>query len=241
VGTAFKAPTFLETFSSAFSTGNPALDPERARSWELWAEQIVSPGRLTLTAAWFQQRFRDLIQYAFQPDPQLPNYFNVAEASARGLELEAVATPAGGFHLRASTTLLRTRVEDAGFDSGEGATFVEGKRLLRRPSVSSLLALRATRWPRVAVDLAATYTGERDDRDFSSFPATPVSLRGYVRVDAAASIRLTRATGDGFSSTVLLRADNLLGERYEDVYAFEAPRRLVTAGLRIERGPNRER
>jgi vitamin B12 transporter len=236
LGSAFKAPTFLETFSSAFSTGNPALRPERARSWEVWAEQVVAPARLTFTAAWFQQRFHDLIQYTFQPDPQAPNYFNVAGASSRGLELEAVARPVTGVSARASTTLLRTRVEDAGFDTGDGATFVQGRRLLRRPSVSSAVGVQVTRWPRVVIDAAVSHVGERDDRDFSTFPATPVTLDGYMRVDAAASVQLGEANGAGVSSNLILRADNLLGERYEDVHAFAAPRRIITVGLRLERG-----
>ena len=235
IGTAFKAPTFLETFSSAFSTGNPALVPERARSWELGAEQVFSPGRLTLTAAWFQQQFHDLIQYTFQVDPSAPNYFNVAAASARGLELEVIGQPASGIQARASTTFLRTRVEDAGFDSGEGATFVEGQPLLRRPAVSATLALRATRSPRVTFDVSATYVGARDDRDFSTFPATPIELEGYVRVDAAAAYRIGEATGSGIATTLLLRADNLLGEEYQEVFAFPAPKRVVTIGLRMER------
>jgi vitamin B12 transporter len=236
LGTAFKAPTFFETFSSAFSSGNPALRPERARSWEVWAEQVVAPGRMSLSAAWYQQHFRDLIQYTFQPDPRQPNYFNVAEASSRGLELEAKARAFTGVSARVSATLLRTRVEDAGFDTGDGATFVEGRRLLRRPSAGGALAVRVTRWPRVVIDAAVHHVGKRDDRDFSTFPATPVTLDRYLRVDAAASIRLDDANGAGVSSTLILRADNLLGERYQDVYAFAAPRRIVTVGLRVERG-----
>jgi hypothetical protein len=57
-----------------------------------------------------------------------------------------------------------------------------------------------------------------------------------MRVDAAASIRLDGASGAGVSPTLILRADNLFGERYEDVYAFAAPRRIITVGLRVERG-----
>jgi vitamin B12 transporter len=238
LGTAFKAPTFLETFSSAFATGNPELVPERARSWELAAEQVVSP-RLTVSATWFQQQFQDLIQYTFQLDPQEPNYFNVAAASARGLELQATAEVASGIRADASTTLLRTRVEDAGFDSGEGATFVEGQRLLRRPGVSGTLAIHAARSPRVTLDLSATYVGERDDRDFSTFPATPVTLDGYVRVDAAAAFHLRAASGSGVATTLLLRADNLFDARYEAVFGFPAARRMWTVGLRIERGGTR--
>jgi len=56
VGTGFKEPTFFENFAHGFVTGNPALDPERSRSWELGMER----GAVALT--YFNQRFRDLIE-----------------------------------------------------------------------------------------------------------------------------------------------------------------------------------
>jgi hypothetical protein len=43
--------------------------------------------------------------------------------------------------VEATTTLLSTRVDDAGLQSGEDATFVEGNRLLRRPPIVSTVSL----------------------------------------------------------------------------------------------------
>jgi outer membrane receptor protein involved in Fe transport len=45
VGTAFKAPTFFETFATGFVTGNPDLKPEHSRSWEAGIEQTLAGGR----------------------------------------------------------------------------------------------------------------------------------------------------------------------------------------------------
>src|SRR5688572_812686 len=135
VGTAFKAPTFLEHFTTAFTTGNAALDPERSTSWEAGIERSLAGERLVLGATWFDQRFRDLIQYTFR-GPLDPNYFNVAAARASGLELEARMT-AGALSATVGYTHLRTRVDGAGFDEGAGATFVHGARLLRRPAQSA--------------------------------------------------------------------------------------------------------
>src|SRR5690348_8478530 len=55
-GSAFKEPTFDEQFSTGFTEGNPALNPERSRSWELGAEQSLLANRLTLAATYFDQR-----------------------------------------------------------------------------------------------------------------------------------------------------------------------------------------
>ncbi|MFN8581291.1 MAG: TonB-dependent receptor [Gemmatimonadaceae bacterium] len=82
-GNAFKAPTFLEQFNTAFSVGNQQLVPERSRGGEVGITQSAANGRVTAAATVFDQRFRDLIQYTYV-DEVSPNYFNVAAASARG-------------------------------------------------------------------------------------------------------------------------------------------------------------
>jgi vitamin B12 transporter len=207
------------------------LNPERSRSWEVGAEQDIVPGRLVLSATWFDQRFRDLIQYTFGA-PGTPNYFNVAAASARGLELVAFARPADGIRASASATLLRTRVDDSGFDSGDGATFVQGRRLLRRPPVSGTLDVGVTRWTRATVDATLAYVGSRDDRDFSDFPAKPVVLPAHRRVDVGGEYRLA-GTPQAGAAMLLVRLENVLGEAYQEVFNFPSPGRSLSVGLRL--------
>ncbi len=231
IGGAFKAPSFFETFSSAFSIGNPGLHPERSRSWELTAGQEIAGGRFTVSSTWFDQMFRDLIQYTYQA-PDLPNYFNVAAASARGLELEASGGVMDGVHVRASATLLRSRVDDAGFDTGAGATFVRGERLLRRPPLSGALEVAASQWRRATFDATLLYTGRRDDRDFSAFPALPVVLDAYTRVDIASVVPLRHAS-DGTAVALQIRLENVLGAGYQDVYNFPSPGRALSVGVQV--------
>ena len=229
-GSAFKAPTFFESFNTAFSTGNPDLDPERSQSWEAGVRQVANGGRLTMAATWFDQRFRDMIQYAFL-SPDQPNYFNVAAASARGLELEATARMSSLVRVGATTTLLRTRVDDAGLQTGDDATFVEGNRLLRRPSVLSTGTVALDFSGGTTLDMAVTYTGERDDRDFATFPATPVVLPSWTRVDLGfvrpLSFGWTRARLD-----LLVRVENLFGSNYEEIVNYPAAGRSLTIGMR---------
>src|SRR4029079_7875243 len=82
-GTAFKEPSFLEVFNTAFTKGNADLRPERSFGWEIGAD--ASPARwLTVSATALDQRFRDMIQYKEQPFGSAAlNYFNVARATAR--------------------------------------------------------------------------------------------------------------------------------------------------------------
>jgi len=228
-GTAFKAPTFFESFNTAFSTGNADLDPERSQSWEAGLRHVTPGGLLTMAATWFDQRFRDMIQYAFI-SPEQPNYFNVAAASSRGLELEATIAPTPRLRVAATTTLLRTRVDDAGLQAGESATFVEGNRLLRRPGVMATGAVAIDLPGRTTADALLTWTGKRDDRDFGAFPAEPVVLPAWSRLD----LGFTRPIVQDWSGArfeLQVRLENVLGAGYEEIANYPAPGRSLTIGL----------
>lgn len=229
-GNAFKAPTFFESFRSAFSIGNPSLDPERSRSWEVGLRHEAWDGRLALGATWFDQRFRDLIQYTFAGDGQ-PNYFNIARASARGLELDGAMMFSSRLRAFGTATLLRTRVDDAGFESGEGAVFVRGERLLRRPAQVVALGVSADLSARTTLDLATRFTGARDDRSFATYPASPVRLRRYTRLDLGATRALV-SRGEGTRVDLHARIENVLGARYREVANFPVPGRTLAVGVR---------
>lgn len=230
-GSAFKAPTFLEEFNTAFTVGNASLRPERSRSAEIGVTQHVASGRAEVSATWFTQRFRDLIQYSFV-GPTTPNYFNVAAASARGLELEGHSRIGAATQLGLTLTFLRTRVDDAGFDRGQEATFVQGNRLLRRPSVTGTLAASSRLTSRLTIDGRLLVVGSRDDRDFSGFPAKPVVLESYRRLDGGLAYHLTSEVLRGPSLTLYVRGENILGTRYQEITNFAAPQRTLTLGIR---------
>lgn len=231
-GSAFKEPTFDEQFATGFAEGNPALNPERARSWEVGAEQALFRDRLTLGATYFDQRFRDLVQYASTP-PGQPDYFNVAAANASGVELEArLPSIAGALDMTANYTYLHTRVIDAGFDSTADALFVQGNRLLRRPThlASVHLGYHAAR--HATLGATASYVGRRDDRDFSSFPATPVELPAYTKLDLSAELPLVTHHLATPALTLTARVDNVFNTQYQGVYGFRVPGRVVLVGVR---------
>ena len=237
-GTGIKEPTFFETYAAGFTRGNPDLEPEHSTSFEAGLDQDLGGGaRLSLTG--FSQSYRDLIQYTFSPPTRGgPNYHNVARARSRGVEAEGVVD-AGPLQLTANYTWLDTEVEDAGFHEGEGATFVAGEPLLRRPkhTAGASASVQVASAARFVVGLRRT--GERADRDFSTFPATPVTLSAYTVVDLAAEIEVVgaRAGRPGFELTV--RAENLMGAAYEEVWGFAAPGRGVYVGGRVVVGGGR--
>ncbi len=226
-GTSFKAPGMLEQFATAFTAGNRDLRPERGRVTEMGVTYAPG-GALEWSATAFRQRFQDLIQYTFRDAG--PDYFNVARARSDGVEVTGRWRVDGAWHLDVMSTWLATEVLDAGFDSGEGAVFVAGNRLLRRPSNTASVGATYTPSAVWSGNVTITRIGARDDRDFSTFPAAPRTLAPWARVDFAAS----RDIGRGL--VALVRVENLLGHTYQEVYGFAAPRRVVTAGVRVTRG-----
>ncbi len=232
IGRSFKAPTFFENFGTGF--GNPDLNPERSLSWEVGLEQKLADGRLTLRGAYFDQSFDDLIQFTFAPAPGMPNFENIAEAKASGVEIEANVVPVADFVVGANFTYLDTDVIDAGFDSGDGATFVEGKRLLRRPSTTLNLTAMYRGWDRGVISAVVNHVGDRDDRDFATFPATPVVLPAYTTMDLAAQIGVFSQQTD-LGLTWTLRVENVFDKTYVEVFGFPARGRTIFVGGRVGR------
>jgi len=224
LGRGIKEPTFFENHATGFATGNPDLRPERSLGWEMGVERDLARGRLAAT--YFAQTFEDLIQYTATPAAEGdPNFYNVAEARSRGVELAADAR-LRGWTLSAAWTWLDTRVTNAGFESGPGASFVEGGRLLRRPERSGSARV-AYAWMRGTLSVNLLHVGSREDRDFSQFPAGAVRLPAYSIISVGGQLRLTERL------VVTVRGENLGNRDYEEVYGFSAPGRGVYAGLRF--------
>ncbi len=236
-GTAFKEPTFLENFSTGFVTGNPDLDPETSESWEAGVEQVVADGALALEAVWFDQSFEDLIQFtASPPESGGPNFFNVAAAGARGLEVTAGLRTGGPFRGDLSWTWTDSEVEDAGFASGSDASFVEGEPLLRRPAHRVTATAAWAPGGGRSARLEAAWVGERDDRDFTASPPRRLALDDYLRLDLSARWPLLE-DGDGRSSlAATLRVDNVLDAGYEEVFNFPARGRSLFVGAEAALG-----
>lgn len=229
LGKGMKEPTFLEIHSSGFSVGNPDLEPEVSLVWEAGLEQAVGKNGTRITLTWFDQRLEDLIQYTFiPPEPGGPNYYNVAEARSRGLEVTA-QVPYGRLLLSGGYTYLDTEVMDAGFDEGDGATFVEGEPLIRRPEhqvgVKALLSME-----RGNLSADVRIRGERWDRDFGSWPAAPVKLSRYTLLGVAADLGILEQSGTRPGFHLQLRVENLLDRRYQEVFGFRAPGRTFLVG-----------
>ncbi len=233
-GTAFKTPTLEETYgNTAYSIGNPDLTPERSESWEIGVEQALLAGRVSLGAVWFDQRFRDLVQYG-DVSPGASTYYNVASATSKGMELTGSFRPSNRVAFRGSYTFLRTEVTDPGFNSGTGDVFVKGAELIRRPARQGAVEGTWLAVGRARMSGGVTFVGKRTDVDFGPFPSVRKELPSYALVDLGADIEVLGSRGAGKTPTVAvtLRAENVLDKRYDTVVGFPGRGRTLLAGVR---------
>lgn len=227
-GNAFREPSFAENYSTGFVTGNPDLEPERTTSWDVGIEQGLLTQRVRLAVTGFSQRFVNMIDYEPTAAACGYSYCNVAEARAEGIESQLEGRVVGPWWFGVGATFLETEVLEPGFDNTSGGLYKKGESLIRRPErkASANLSYRGSALSASAHLLAV---GVREDRDFRSFPSTPVTLPSYERLDLGAAYHLP---APAHQHTLSLSVENLTNAYYENVFNFLTPRRTVTLGVR---------
>ncbi len=213
VGTAFKEPAFAEVFNTSFTRGNAALEPERSRSVEVGVEQEVVSESSTISVTWFDQRFRDRVDFiSFPPDSAVFGTFaNIGEAFATGIEVEARVGTSRGLGLSASYAYLETEIIEDQFER-------VGQRLLRRPMHS---ATATASYANAGGSVAATLhrVGSRHDVGY-------VRLPWYTTLDLAGELRVARRRAGEVALT--LRLENALDEGYEAILELSGARKNTT-------------
>lgn len=219
VGTAFKEPAFAEVFNTSFTRGNAALEPERARSIELSVEQEILSEGSSIALTWFEQRFRDRVDFiSFPPDSAVFGTFtNIGAAAASGLEVEARVGTSRGLGLSTSYAYLETEITDDSFQR-------VGQRLLRRP-MHSATATASYASDRGSVAATVHRVGSRHDVGY-------VRLPWYTTVDLGGELRIVRRRAA--EGALTLRLENALDEGYEAILNYRAPGRTLLVGGRME-------
>jgi len=203
-GEAFRQPSVGELYFP-FS-GNPGLDAETSRSWELGVTRWFG-SRLRIDLDGFWTSLDNLIEYDFATN----TFANVATAKIKGAEAGVLWSVAKGLDVRAQATWLDTRGDD-------------GRSLLRRPRWSGALTLAGRLGRRLRLDLTVAVIGRRADVDPVTF--TRSAAAGAATADLALAWRVTP------HADLTLRAINLLDRRYQEVLGYPAPRQRIIGGLR---------
>ena len=221
LGTGFKEPTFFENFAQGFVTGNPDLKPERSTSWEAGVDRSLAGGRWTLGATFFDQHFRDLIDFTGS------TYFNVPGANSRGVELDVNGMVTPAFVVAVRYTFLHTNVSTGGADSSADALFVPGQPLLRRPAHSFAPEVGMHLGGQTRLILGVRWVGRRDDLDFNQpVGSRRVTLDPYTHVNVAAEYTLSWIQ---FTAKV----ENAFDDRSPEIAAFKPRGRTVLLGGRV--------
>lgn len=234
-GEGIKEPRFDQSFgTNPCFPGNPNLRPEHSRTFNAGLDQRLASDRLRLSANFFQNRFRDIVSFAFGQLPGTPpsfcgiffgSFFNTDAARARGFDLVVEARPAHWLTVSGNYTYDASHVLQApnAFDPAS----MPGNRLLRRPVHSGNLAFNAA-FRRMSWNLYAYFTGRRTDSTFLA--PTVASTAGYARFDFTARYGLRR------NWSVFGRIENLFDKQYQEALGFPALGRDYRLGMKYTIG-----
>src|SRR4029077_2154597 len=145
-------------FELAF-TNNPALRPERTRSFDAGIEQKLGK-LLTVDGTYFYNRYYDLIVTLGGSLATLSHYQsdNLANSRAQGAEFSARLRPARWGLVTGSYTLLGTRILSLDGSDQAPLPFAVGQQLTRRPENSGNVVATFTHG-RLAADLSGYFRG----------------------------------------------------------------------------------
>ncbi|MEE2566507.1 TonB-dependent receptor [Hyphobacterium marinum] len=213
IGEGVKNPGVFELFGffPGFFSGNPNLVPERSRGWEIGWDQELADASLSVT--WFEARLEDEIFTDFGVNPATARN-RTGESRRSGLEISGEWQAARDLKVTGSAAFLKSEEN--------------GVAEIRRPEQTASLAIF---WePRnspLSLAVSADHVGDRTDTDFGTFQT--VTLNAYTLVGGRASWRI------GDHAALYLRGENLLDEKYEDVFGYASAGRGLYLGLRLQR------
>ncbi|MBE9503507.1 MAG: TonB-dependent receptor, partial [Proteobacteria bacterium] len=212
-GKAFKAPTLNDLYynNPGVGRGNPNLEPEESKGYDLGIEQELIGKLVIFSASYFRNDFTDLIEWV-EYAPWLYEPQNVAEANTKGWELGLEVKAVENLIIGASFT--RTDTEDE----------AKKRELIRRPEKKGSLSLN---WNpgRANFNLRANYVGKRVN-NYGFFSGNPVWLDSYKKADFAASYDITD------NINLFARVENLTNREYEEVKDYGTAGRSYYGGLK---------
>lgn len=207
-GEGFKAPTLYQLFSFY---GDPGLQPEVAKSYELGFEQGVLDGQLRFGATAFRRSTQNMIDF----DLFFFRYNNIIRSRAKGIETFVEMRPGDQLSVRANYSYVDSEKRE------DGA--VDFVRHLRRPvhSLNASIDWQASGKLKLGADLRLA----SDSRD---------GFGGSVRMDGYALVGVR--AGYEISDAIELygRVENLFDTEYQTVAGYKAYGRNAHFGLRAK-------
>jgi vitamin B12 transporter len=226
-GMGVKAPSFLESYGeSFFARGNPNLEPEESRTFDLGLEQRLFGSRLRAVVTAFYQDYRDQIAYTVVDyDTFEGTYVNLGRTRAQGLEVELDARPRPWLALQGQYTYTDSEILESANDFSPA--YAVGEPLLRRPRHQASVTAGLD-FPRWSAGATVVHVGERADSDFVGLGLSRNAA--YTRLDARVHVHVAGPL------QAWLSGENLTDARYQEVLGYPALGRSVRGGLRLTLG-----
>ena len=228
-----KEPRFEESFgiSGVFpSDPNPNLKPEENRAFEAGFEERLFDGKYALSAVYFNNQFRNQIEFTTNPKDFNGQYVNVNRSMAHGAEVVFQGHMTHRVSLNSAYNYTSTQILEAPLCTPQNfcdPLLAAGKPLIRRPrhSGSLLLNYLGSRW---GGNLGGSFVGRRPDSDFLGLGINHAA--GYARVDLGGWYAINAHV------TSYINVENALNKQYEEVVGYPALGINFRAGLRFRFG-----
>jgi vitamin B12 transporter len=211
-GTGIKNPDLFQLFGRFPGfTPNPALKSERAFGWDVGVEKSFFDKRATVDVTYFQSRLQDRIVATFA------TAFNATGIThIRGVEIAAKLRPLSGLELGGAYTFTEAQDPD------------HSQPVRRAKHIGSVFATYTFDRGRAKIHLNARFNGpQRDTVFFSDFTTGTVNLSGFVLINVAASYKIREGV------EIFGRIDNLLNQKYQEVFSFGTSGIGAFAGIRV--------
>ncbi len=232
-----KEPSFEQSFGIAgtFPTQpNPNLKPEQNRAVEAGIEQGLFGNRLSLSAVYFHNQFRDQIEFLLNSVTFTSQYVNFNKSMAQGAEVVLSGRIRNNLSITGSYTYTSTQIQQAPpCDPAAGCDpliFGVGAPLLRRPKHAGMMLATYTR-PRWGASAGVTAVGQRPDSDFLFGFIPPIYYAaGYARVDFGGWYELQKHV------TAYANLNNAFNNHYNEVLGYPALGMNFRGGFRFRFG-----
>ncbi len=231
--TGIKDARFEELFVSDPPSvlANSNLKPERNRAFEAGFEQGLFGGKYQLSGVYFNNLFRDQIDFAIiDPNTFAGQYQNIDKSMAHGAEAQFTGKLSSRISLTSAYAYTSSQIllQPFAFDS----LHQPGQPLLRRPKHSGnvLLTYLGSSW---GANLGGSFVGRRADSDFFGLMVggQPIThAAGYARVDLGGWYAINSRI------TAYANVENALNDHYNEVVGYPALTANFRAGVRFRIG-----
>jgi vitamin B12 transporter len=216
-GTGAKIPTLYQRFSQY---GTPSLAPEQSFGFDVGVDQKLFNDRVTAFVTAFDNRYRDLINFADSSVCTITQqslggcYYNVGRAEIKGIEAggDVILVP-DQWRAKASYTFQEAR------------DLTTGLTLLERPTNKATISLIYDGVKNLEVESRLTLVSSRYDVGL----VNPVEeLAPYAKLDLFANYKVND------NLTLFGRIENVTNAVYEESFDFGEPGRSYYAGIKYD-------